>query len=364
MLVEKALLQPGLRAVCIREVQKDLRQSVKRLVEDKIQGLGVGRLFDVQEAVILTPGDGLIIFQGMQNHTAESIKSLEGYDVAWVEEAQALSKRSLRMLRPTLRKPGSELWFSWNPQRPDDPVDELLRSQTLPARSIVVEVNYDDNPWFPDDLREEMEFDLSRDIDDYLHVWRGAYLSRSDAQVLRGRCKAERFAPQPEWGGPYYGADWGYSVDPTALVKCWVHDRTLYVEAEAYGWQTDLDDIPALFDRVSGAREHVIRADCSRPETVRHMNLKGYPRCVSADKWPGSVEDGIEHLRSYEKIVISPECEHILRESRDWSWKVDKRTDDVLPLLADGNDHGWDAVRYALAPLIKRRKSQIRELSI
>ncbi len=119
LLVRRCFEGP-VRAVCIREVQRSLDQSVKRLIEDKIQALGLGAAFTVQAERILGPsgaGDSRIIFQGMQNHTAESIKSLEGYDIAWVEEAQALSKRSLDLLRPTLRKPGSELWFSWNPTR-------------------------------------------------------------------------------------------------------------------------------------------------------------------------------------------------------------------------------------------------------
>ncbi len=126
-LVRRCVAMRGTHAVCIREVQKSLAQSAKRTIEGKIQTLGVGHLFDVQKAEIKTPGGGLIIFQGMQNHTADSIKSLEGYDVAWVEEAQTLSQTSLRLLRPTLRKPGSELWFSWNPKKPDDPVDDFLR---------------------------------------------------------------------------------------------------------------------------------------------------------------------------------------------------------------------------------------------
>ena len=126
---------------------KTLNQSVKKLLELKIEALGVGSMFEVQESVIKTPHGGLIIFQGMQNHTADSIKSLEGYDIAWVEEAQTLSQRSLDLLRPTIRKPGSELWFSWNPNLEGDPVDKLLRGDNPPPGSIVVQANYKDNPF-------------------------------------------------------------------------------------------------------------------------------------------------------------------------------------------------------------------------
>ncbi|MEB2632065.1 phage terminase large subunit, partial [Peribacillus frigoritolerans] len=144
-----------------------LDQSVKKLLESKIEKLNAGDYFDVQDAKIKSKLGGLIIFQGMQNHTAESIKSLEGFDVAWVEEAQTLSQKSLDMLRPTIRKPGSELWFSWNPRFETDPVDVLLRGDNPPPGSVVVEANFTDNPWFPDVLQAEMEYDRSRDLDKY-----------------------------------------------------------------------------------------------------------------------------------------------------------------------------------------------------
>ena len=129
LMVERCLVSPGTLAVCIREVQKSLLQSSKRLIESKIQSLGVGAHFQVLHDRIVTPGDGLIIFQGMQDSTAESIKSLEGFDIAWVEEAQTLSARSLALLRPTIRKEGSELWANWNPRRKKDAIDEFLRQK-------------------------------------------------------------------------------------------------------------------------------------------------------------------------------------------------------------------------------------------
>ena len=150
-LIDKHLDQ-GTRSVCIREVQKSLKESAKRLIEDKLQAFGLGERqgFRVFREVIETPGDGVIMFQGMQDHTAESIKSLENVSVAWVEEAQTLSARSLQLLRPTIRKEGSELWFSWNPRRKTDPVDVMLRQGSIPTDAAVVKVNWDSNPWFQD----------------------------------------------------------------------------------------------------------------------------------------------------------------------------------------------------------------------
>lgn len=174
-LVEKCILEPGLRAVCLREVQKTLKESAKRLIEDKIQALGLGSLFEVQNDCIKAPGGGTIIFQGLADHTAESIKSLEGFRVAWVEEAQTLSERSLEMLRPTIRAPGSEIWMSWNPRNATDPVDMLLRGTDVPPDAVVVRANYSDNPFFPDELEQERRFDQRTKRDRYAHIWLGEY---------------------------------------------------------------------------------------------------------------------------------------------------------------------------------------------
>lgn len=174
MLVEECIRVPGTLAVCIREVQKTLAQSSKRLIENKIEQLGVGAKFDIQHESIKTPGGGLIIFNGMQDHTAESIKSLEGYRIAWVEEAQTLSARSLSLLRPTIRADGSELWASWNPRRKSDAIDDFLRAKK-PAGSVVVKANWRDNPWFPAVLEDERKLDLSLYPDRYDHIWEGDY---------------------------------------------------------------------------------------------------------------------------------------------------------------------------------------------
>ncbi len=173
--VERCLERPGYRIVCVREVQKSLRESVKLLVEDKIGTLGVSSMFDVKHDSITTPGGGLIVFNGMQDHTAESVKSLEGFDVGYVEEAQTLTQRSLEFLRPTIRKDGSELWFSWNPRAASDPVDAFLRGETLPPGAVVVRSNYADNPFFPEVLEEERAFDEKHTRDRYGHIWLGEY---------------------------------------------------------------------------------------------------------------------------------------------------------------------------------------------
>ncbi len=211
-------VQEKLDVVCLRETLKSLEFSVKKLLESKIERFNAGYYFDVQDRRILTRHGGVTIFEGMQNHTADSIKSLEGFDRAWFEEAQAATDKSLTLLRPTIRKPGSQLWFSWNPDQESDPVDALLRGETMPPGAVVVEVNYDDNPEFPDELRLEMEYDRRRDPDKYAHVWRGQYRRNSEARVFRN-WKVEEFEV-PSDALIRQGADWGFAVDPTVLIQC------------------------------------------------------------------------------------------------------------------------------------------------
>jgi len=347
LLVERAILQPGLRAACVREVQKSLKNSVKLLVEDKIRKLGVSHSFEVLEAEIRTPGSGVIIFQGMQNHTADSIKSLEGFDVAWVEEAQSLSQRSLDLLRPTIRKAGSELWFSWNPNKPDDPVDALLRGPSPPVDSAVVEVNWNDNPWLPAELKADLEDDRRRDPDKFLHVWDGHYALNSEARVFRN-WRIEEFTA-PHDAIHRFGADWGFAIDPTVLVRCHIEGRNLYVDYEAWEVGCEIDKLPGLFDRIAGSRQWHIRADSARPETVSYMRRQGY-RIAGALKGQGSIEDGVEFLRSFD-IIVHPRCKKVAEELTLYAYKVDPHTGEVLPVLDDKNNHTIDALRYALEEL-------------
>lgn len=189
--VLKTCVAKPTRVVCIREVQDSIRDSVRQLLVDKIQKLGLGKLFTALDTEIRGPNGSLIIFKGMQSYNAETIKSLEAYDIAWVEEAQTLSQRSLDMLRPTIRKDGSELWFSWNPRYKTDPVDKFFRSNPSPE-TVSVMVNWRDNPWFPDVLAKDMAHDFENDPDKAESVWNGAYGSSEGAILSRWVIEAER----------------------------------------------------------------------------------------------------------------------------------------------------------------------------
>lgn len=184
--VLKMVTDPGARIVCLREVQNSIKDSVYQLIIDWIQRLDLGPMFDLTRDEIRGPGGSLCIFRGMKDQNAESIKSLEGYTVAWFEEAQTCSQRSLDLLRPTIRAPGSQLWFTWNPRLKTDPVDIFLR-QRKPADAVVVRANYSDNPWFPAELEGERLIDLRADEARYRNIWLGDYEELSDRQLISAK---------------------------------------------------------------------------------------------------------------------------------------------------------------------------------
>lgn len=359
--VERAIIDPNYRLVCIREIQKSLKFSSKALIESKIRQFGVSHLFDItMNEIKRVDGEGIMIFQGMQDHTADSIKSLEGFDCAWVEEAQNLSYRSLQLLRPTIRKSGSEIWFTWNPDQESDAVDEFFNSAIANQAEgfTIAHVNFDQNPFLPDELLKEMEYDRKYNPATFGHVWLGEYNIKSDAQIFAGKFTIDEFSPKEDWHGPYQGLDFGFAQDPTAAVRCWVHNDELYVEHEAGKIGLELDDTaPFLMKNIPDFEKYVERADSARPESISFLRRHGLGRIEAVSKWSGSVEDGIEHIKSYKRVVIHPRCENTAREFRLYSYKVDKKSGDILPVVLDQNNHYIDALRYALNPLIQTKNA-------
>ena len=303
----------------------------------------------------------MIIFQGMADHTAESIKSLEGFDRAWVEEAQSLSQRSLDLLRPTMfRTPGSEIWASWNPRFPTDPIDDFFRGNRerkageppwqSPPDAVVVRTTYRDNPWVLSELLKEVEWDKARDPEKYAHVWLGEYERKSEARVFKN-WRVEEFET-PSDATHYYGGDWGFSVDPSVLVRLHLRGRNLYIDYEAYRIGVEIDHLPQLFDQVPGSREWPITADSARPETISYLQRHGFPKIRAAQKGQNSVKEGVIFLQGYD-IIIHPRCVHTADEFTMYSYKVDKQTGMVTPVLEDKKNHVIDSVRYATEALRK-----------
>lgn len=377
LLVEDMISQHT-RAACVREVQNSIKDSVKQLIEDSIRRFGVSHRFKITEREIVCPStDSLAIFRGLQNHTATSIKSLEGFNRPWYEEAQSLTKRSLELAIPTFRTPGTQQRFSWNPDLPTDPVDTFFRENEGDSDFVCVEVNYPDNPWFPEDLRKDMERDRQRDPDKYGHIWLGGYRKNSEARVFRN-WRVERFDAPPAGTTLYGGGDWGFSVDPTVGLICFVIGRTLYIWREVWAIGCEIDRTPALFDQLdpewtparakdpnwkSLARRIPLVADSARPETISYMQRNGYPRMTAAIKGAGSVEDGVEFLKSYD-VVIHPDCRHAIDEFTLFAYKVDKKTGAITTDLEDKDNHTIDSARYAVESVRRAVTTSSQELRI
>ena len=342
-------LQKSIRILCTRELQKSIADSVHKLLCDLIIKYGLEEAFTITHTSIKSDSGSEFIFAGLRSNISE-IKSMEGIDICWVEEAQAVSEESWKILIPTIRKENSEIWISFNPDSIDDPTFKRFVLNPPPG-SVVQKINYNQNPFFPETLRREMEWDRKVDYEKYLWVWEGEPRAMTDAQVFKGKYKVDVF-DTPTDAVFYYGADWGFAQDPTVLVRCFIKDNCLYIDHEAYGVGVDIDDTPALFRTVPGAEQWIITADSARPETISYMRKQGF-NIRPAEKGKGSVEDGIAFMRSFDVIVVHERCKHTAQELKLYSYKVDRLTGDVLPVLVDAHNHSIDATRYGLEKLIK-----------
>lgn len=342
------------RILCARELQVSIGDSVHKLLSDQIDAMGLAPWFEVQNNLIRGANGSEFIFTGIRNN-ATKIKSTEGVDICWVEEAEGVSERSWEILIPTIRKPGSEIWVTFNPDQVTDPTYRRFVTAP-PPRAIVRKLSWRDNPWFSDELREEKDYLARVDPDAYEHVWEGGCRTNGDAQVLRGKYRIEHFDSEGKgWDGPYFGVDWGFAQDPSVLVRCWIDGKRLMIDGEAYGIGVEMDDLGEMFKRIPGATHYTLRADNARPETISYVRRTAGLNIMAADKWPGSIEDGVQYLRRFEEIVIHPICRHTAEEARLWSYKRDRLTGDVLPELIDKHNHCWDAIRYGLSPMIRNQ---------
>lgn len=348
----------ALRILCARELQVSITDSVHKLLADQItMSPNMREIYDVQKKTILGATGTEFIFSGIQNNV-NKIKSMEGIDICWVEEAATVSKDSWEKLIPTIRKPGSEIWVSFNPDQETDPTSLMFcrGPEYYPPGTVHVTINHEDNPWFPEELRIQMEYAYRTDPEAAEHIWGGKFRRNSHAQVLKDKYSIQPFIAEPDWDGPYYGADFGYSSDPSTLIKCYIHDNRLYIAAEAYGHGVEIDGLPKFYDQVAGAKKRTIRADSALPGTISYCQRHGYGNMIGAIKGPGSVEDGVKFLRSFVEIIIHPSCKHTAEEARLWQWKVDRLTKEPTTDLLDKHNHCWDAIRYALEPMIKASK--------
>lgn len=344
-----------LRILATRELQVSIRESMYAEIRNAIQSRPwLNAHYEIGESYIRGANGTEFLFRGLR-HNMTAIKSMAQIDLCIVEEAEDVPEHSWLDLLPTIRAERSELWCVWNPRMDGSPVDQRFIKKP-PDDALISEVNYNDNPWFPDVLEGQRKHDQSRmDVATYAHVWEGAYLENSDAQVLHGKVAVREFEPQSDWDGPYYGLDYGFANDPTAAVEVWLCGDDVYLRRECGGVGVEITETADLLRcKMPGIHKHVIRADNARPEMTSHLKKVDGLRTESAPKWQGSVEDGIGWLRGRREIVVHPECKETIRETRMYSYKVDRHTGEIRPDPVDAYNHYIDALRYALAPLIKR----------
>ncbi len=338
--------------VCARQFQNSIKNSSKELIEKRIRALDLNDQFTVtDQSIVHNETFSNFLFVGLERNV-ESIRSLEGADIVWVEEARTISAKSMEILLPTVRAAGSELIWTWNPIDPTDPVDAYFRGANPPPNSIVVEVNYLDNPFFDKSaLPAEMELMRKNNPERYKHVWLGhydiSYESKVFTNVTIGRPEVPPNTP------PRYGLDFGFGADPSAVVKLYVIEATkqIYIAREAYGRVT-MDQLPTLINSIVGDRGDLIRANSSQPGIIEFLRSRGFG-AVGARKGAGSVREGVMLLQGYQWIV-DPDCEQMRGELHRYSWPVDKLTGRVISGVnpIDANNHLIDCCRYACEDLI------------
>lgn len=352
-LIRRASVEP-LQVLCTREYQTTIRDSSHKTLKEMIRRLKLERWFTVTQEGIRSTAGASFIFKGLYNNEA-GIKGTDSIDICWVAEAQNVSDTSLRSLAPTMRNPGSELWFDYNLIDVEQPVHQRFVIKGRP-NSIVHKINYDSNPFFPDELREEMEADKAENYSLYEHIWLGEALKIDNSIVYSGKYQELEFADDL-WRQAerlHFGLDFGFSQDPLAGVRMFILGTDLYIEHEAYAVGIELDDMPGYLRKcLPDVQGWTIKADGSRPETISHLNRHGIA-CAAAEKWQGCVEDGVQHIRGFSHIYVHPRCVNTLREFRQYRHKVDRITGEVLPIIIDKNNHAMDGVRYGLDGYIQR----------
>lgn len=349
----------SLRVLCTRQFQTSIRDSSHKLLSDTIERLGMQSWFTVTKDSITSRAGAEFIFKGLYNNE-HGLRSLEGVDICWVEEAQTVSSASWRSLIPTIRKDDAEIWVTFNLINEEDATYQRFVVNP-PTDAIVVKVNYDSNPFFSGRQRRDMEDDKRNDYHLYEHIWLGMPLKISNAIIYSGKYTVRAFQDDL-WEKAerlYFGMDFGFAQDPCALIRFFVLNEKLYIEYEAYGTGVENDELEEFCDSVPGSRDWPIKADSARPETISHLRRRGF-NIQAAEKWEGCVKDGIAHIRGYKQIIIHPRCVNVAREARLYRYKVDKtQVDDhgnpqVLPIVVAKDDHTWDGIRYGHDGLIIR----------
>ena len=344
------------RILCCREFQNSIADSVHSLLKDVIELYEIPG-YTITDKYIRHENGTEFLFKGLKKESMGSVKSLNKITICWVEEAQYISRTSLDILMPTIREAGSKIFFTLNPTNNEDPVyvDFVLKDRPDTVKCLA---NWTDNKWFTDELRLLMDQDYENDYDKYLHIWEGQCVVHSEAQIFYKKWEIDdvETPERAEWN---LGLDFGFSVDPNACIASYVVGNTLYIRHEAYDLHTEIDKMPAFLDAIPVIRQAVIIADSARPETISYLRNRGY-NIRGAKKGKGSIEDGIELIRGFDKVFIHPSCKHTIEEFQNYKWKTDPKTDEIFTVPEDKNNHIIDALRYSLEGLGRSKLSIIK----
>ena len=362
------------KILCLKETQNSLSDSVLGILKRVIEDYKLGAFFKMTKHGLECVNGSVFSFKGLQ--FPDRIRSMDNYKYCWVEEAHGISKIAWEILYPTiLRNDGAEIWVTFNPRFEDDPtynmfVTNLNQSQSLFKTVMdnaeiesdrqyaeVVKIDYLDNRFLNKAILGLIEFDKQNDIEAYNHNWLGGLLVKSKDLVFADKYEISIFEA-PAGIELHFGADWGFSKDPSTLIRFFILDRKLYIDYEAYGVGVEIDQLINFFKQVPQSDNYLIVGDSARPEIISHLKNKGY-NIKSSRKGAGSIIEGVAYLRSYDKIVIHERCKKTISEFGLYKYKTSKLTGQILPDIIDKHNHCIDALRYATEPI---RHNQIAKM--
>ena len=350
--IQESFIDDGV-ILCCREIQKSISDSLYSSIVSYIHLSGLTPYFKIIQNEITNLLTGArFIFAGLKSNIT-SIKSINKLRVVLTDEAENITQNSWDYLRPTPRYGQVRMYVVFNPRFESDATwQEFIVKKT--ESTLHITVNWSDNPWFPESLNKLRLQQLTNgDAGRYNWIWEGKFLQISDASILAKKLKVRDFEVLQNWGTPYIGIDWGFSVDPTAIIECYVFDGILYITKAAAKIGLELDDTSTYLEsHVPNIKKYTSRADSARPETISKVR-KDIPLIKACVKWKGSVEDGVVFLQSFNEIVIHPEAECCYAELASYSYKKDDN-DEPTTDIQDTDNHYADALRYALEPMIKR----------
>ena len=357
-LIVQSMTHVDCTILCVRELQKSISASVHTLLSQRIRQLGLSHEFNITlTSIICKRTFTRFIFDGVR-HNAENLKSIPNVKFLWIEEAASISAVSWIDLQPTiLRNKGCKIICTLNPK---NATDIIYRSFVLNEHhdSFVQKVTYRDNPFgITDKQLEALNALKTKDYALYLHVYEGELLTNSEAQVFKtpNHWIVDTFDDDPK-AFKHFGLDFGFSQDPTAGIRCYIKDNTLYISHEAFKKGLEIDDTAQFLEQnLPDLRKYTIYADSANPALISYIKRNGY-RIEAVKKGAGSVEDGIAYMKSFDKIVIHPRCENLIKEFTTHSYKVDERSGNISTIFVDADNHGIDAIRYALESMMRRSR--------